>query len=104
MNNQKNNTVVGLFVVLALLILVFGTYFLKEAVPGQKMDTYRVVFRQVSTLTEGDPVKVNGVKMGKVHKIDLRGIEVSVVLKLRQGLRIPKDSEVRIQNIGLMGE
>ncbi|MEO6097291.1 MAG: MlaD family protein [Fibrobacteria bacterium] len=104
MTNRKNNIVVGLFVILSLLILLFGVYFLKETVPGRKSDNYQVLFTQVSTLQDGDPVKVNGVKMGKVKGIELVGNRVRVSLKLDRGLKLPKDSEVRIQNIGLMGE
>ncbi|MDQ3000526.1 MAG: MlaD family protein [Fibrobacterota bacterium] len=104
MTNRKNNIVVGLFVILSLLILLFGVYFLKESAPGRKSDTYHVLFTQVSTLQDGDPVKVNGVKMGKVQGIELKGNKVLVTLKLDRGLKLPKDSDVRIQNIGLMGE
>lgn len=104
MTNRKNNIVVGLFVILSLLILLFGVYFLKETVPGRKSDSYHVLFPQVSTLQDGDPVKVNGVKMGKVQGIELQGSKVRVNLKLDKGIQLPKDSEVRIQNIGLMGE
>lgn len=104
MTNRKNNIVVGLFVILSLLILLFGVYFLKESAPGRKSDTYHALFTQVSTLQDGDPVKVNGVKMGKVQGIELRGNKVLVTLKLDRGLKLPKDSDVRIQNIGLMGE
>jgi phospholipid/cholesterol/gamma-HCH transport system substrate-binding protein len=104
MTNRKNNIVVGLFVVLSLLILLFGVYFLKEATPGQKSDTYYAIFPQVSTLQDGDPIKVNGVKMGKVAGIELKGSSVRVTLRLDKGVKLPKDSEVRIQNIGLMGE
>jgi phospholipid/cholesterol/gamma-HCH transport system substrate-binding protein len=104
MTNRKNNIVVGLFVILSLLILLFGVYFLKESAPGRKSDTYHALFSQVSTLQDGDPVKVNGVKMGKVQGIELKGSKVLVTLKLDRGLKLPKDSDVRIQNIGLMGE
>ncbi len=104
MTNRKNNIVVGLFVILSLVILLFGVYFLKETMPGRKSDTFFVLFDQVSTLQDGDPVKVNGVKMGKVQGIELQGNRVKVGLKLDRGVRLPKDSEVRIQNIGLMGE
>lgn len=104
MTNRKNNMVVGLFVLLSLLILLFGIYFLKETSPGQKTDVYYVRFDQVSTLQEGDPVKVNGVKMGKVQAIALEGTRVKVTLKLDKGVRLNRDCQVRIQNIGLMGE
>ena len=104
MTNRKNNIVVGLFVILSLLILLFGVYFLKETVPGRKSDSYSVIFSQVSTIQDGDPVKVNGVKMGKVTGIELKDNNVRVTFKLDRGMKLPKDSEVRIQNIGLMGE
>jgi phospholipid/cholesterol/gamma-HCH transport system substrate-binding protein len=104
MANRKNNMVVGLFVLLSLIILLFGIYFLKETTPGQKTDTYYAVFDQVSTLQDGDPVKVNGVKAGKVGNIKLEGNRVKVTLKLDRGVRLSKDCQVRIQNIGLMGE
>jgi phospholipid/cholesterol/gamma-HCH transport system substrate-binding protein len=104
MTDRKNNIVVGVFVLLSVFILLFGVYFLKEAKPGQKFDAYRIYFSQVSTLQGGDPVKVNGVKAGKVDDIALEGNRVRVTVKLNRGIRIPKDSDVRIQNIGLMGE
>jgi phospholipid/cholesterol/gamma-HCH transport system substrate-binding protein len=96
--------VVGAFVLASLLLLLFGVYFLKETRPGSKTDVYHARFEQVSTLQEGDPVKVNGVKMGKVTTIELQQGSVQVTFQIRRGVRLPEDSEVRIQNIGLMGE
>jgi len=61
-------------------------------------------FPQVSTLSIDDPVKVNGVKLGKVESIDLDGSRVCVQIRLRDDVKIPRNSEVRVQNIGLMGE
>ncbi len=104
MNLQRINFVVGLFVLLAFGILFFGVFFLKETIPGQRMKTFPVVFEQVSTLQTGDPVKVNGVKMGQVVDIKLIGRKVVVGMRLEDGVSIPIDSEIRIQNIGLMGE
>jgi phospholipid/cholesterol/gamma-HCH transport system substrate-binding protein len=51
-----------------------------------------------------DPVKVNGVKLGKVEDISLAGHRVVVRIRLRTDVKIPKDSEIRVQNIGIMGE
>jgi phospholipid/cholesterol/gamma-HCH transport system substrate-binding protein len=58
----------------------------------------------VSTLVLDDPVKVNGVKLGKVEAIELSGHRVVVTIRLRTDVKIPKDSEIRVQNIGIMGE
>ncbi len=104
MDAKTQNLAVGGFVLAALAILLFGIYFLKGMVPGQRDDRYFVLFEQVSTLQEGDPVKVNGVKMGKVEKIILQERQVKVTLTVERGVKLTKDCQVRIQNIGLMGE
>lgn len=104
MTSRRQNIAVGAFVLGALVVLVFGVYFLKETVPGRAMDAYSARFAQVSTLQTGDPVKVNGVKAGRVKDIVLEGRGVRVDFEIERGIRLPEDSEVRIQNIGLMGE
>jgi len=104
---KKNSSlylVVGLVVLLAIVILVFGMFFLNDKDPREKFNTFYLRFTQVSTLALDDPVKVNGVKLGKVETIELSGHRVTVKIRLRDDVRIPKDSEIRVQNIGIMGE
>lgn len=104
---KKNSALyfsVGLVVILALVILVFGIFFLNEKDPRETFNTFYLRFSQVSTLVLDDPVKVNGVKLGKVEKIELSGHRVVVSIRLRTDVKIPKDSEIRVQNIGIMGE
>src|ERR1035437_215863 len=104
MKSRAQNWVVGAFAYVSIAVLLFGIYFLKETTPGSKMSVYHARFDQVSTLQEGDPVKVNGVKMGRVTSIDLEDRVVNVTFELRRGIALPANSEIRIQNIGLMGE
>lgn len=105
---MKKNTnlyfAVGLVVLLAIVILIFGMFFLNDKDPREKFNPFFLTFTQVSTLTLDDPVKVNGVKLGKVEDIYLSGHRVMVRIRLRDDVKIPKDSEVRVQNIGIMGE
>ncbi|MCF0216392.1 MAG: MCE family protein [Fibrobacteraceae bacterium] len=104
---KKNSTLyvsVGLVVLLAMVILVFGVFFLNEKDPRETFNTFYLRFTQVSTLVLDDPVKVNGVKLGKVENIELSGHRVVVTIRLRTDVKIPKDSEIRVQNIGIMGE
>ena len=95
---------VGLVVLLAIIILIFGLFFLNDKDPREVFDTYYLRFPQVSTLTLDDPVKINGVKLGKVEDIYLSGHRVLVVVRIRNDVRIPVGSEIRVQNIGIMGE
>ena len=105
---MKKNSVlyfsVGLVVLLAVVVLVFGIFFLNEKDPRETFNTFHLKFTQVSTLVLDDPVKINGVKLGKVENIELSGHRVVVTIRLRTDVRIPKDSEIRVQNIGIMGE
>lgn len=104
---KKNSALyfsVGLVVLLAIVILIFGMFFLNEKDPRETFNTFYLRFTQVSTLVLDDPVKVNGVKLGKVENIELAGHRVVVRVRLRTDVKIPKDSEIRVQNIGIMGE
>lgn len=104
---KKNATlylVVGLVIVVAVIILIFGIFFLNDKDPRETFFTYHLRFHQVSTLTQDAPVKVNGVKLGKVENIALLGNGVLVRVSLRNDVKIPIDSDIRVQNIGLLGE
>lgn len=96
--------IVGLVVVVALVILVFGIFFLNNKDPRETFLTYYLRFGQVSTLSQDDPVKVNGVRGGKVENISLHKNGVLVRISLRNTIKIPIDSDIRVQNIGLLGE
>ena len=96
--------IVGLVIVVALVILIFGMFFLNDKDPRETFVSYNLRFSQVSTLAQDDPVKVNGVKLGKVENIALHGNGVLVRISLRNDVKIPKDSDIRVQNIGLLGE
>ena len=105
---MKKNTAlyfsVGLVVLLAIFILIFGMFFLNEKDLRETFDVYHLRFTQVSTLVLDDPVKINGVKLGRVESIELSGHRVVVTIRLKSNVKIPKDSEVRVQNIGIMCE
>lgn len=102
--DSKLTLIVGLVVIGAILIAIFGVFYLNGKDPREKFNLFALRFDQVSTLAGDDPVKVNGVKLGKVENIELVGTKVIVTIRLRDDIHIPKDSEIRVQNIGLMGE
>lgn len=103
-NDKALYLVVGLVVMVTFIILVFGVLFLNDKDPRDKFHPYFFSFTQVSTLASDDPVKVNGVKLGKVEAIRLTGKRVVVQVRVRDDVKIDRDAIVKVQNIGLMGE
>ena len=99
---MKKNTAlyfsVGLVVLLAIFILIFGMIFLNEKDLRETFDVYHLRFTQVSTLVLDDPVKINGVKLGRVENIELSGHRVVVTVRLKSDVKIPKD--VALQFVG----
>jgi phospholipid/cholesterol/gamma-HCH transport system substrate-binding protein len=104
MRTKKTDFVVGFVITVSIAILIFGIIYLKEYSIGKKTQMVYALFDDIGTLTEGDPVKVNGVKMGKVKSRDLKGNKVLVGMEIDAAVMIPSDSKVTIQNVGLMGE
>lgn len=103
---KKNNMelIVGGFIFIALFILIGGVLWLKSATLTRAMVEYTVVFPNIGSLSEGDPVKVNGVQKGIAKKISLRETKVRVVIKLDKSVMLTDSSKIIVQNIGLMGE
>ncbi|MBK9579640.1 MAG: MCE family protein [Fibrobacterota bacterium] len=103
---KTQNVIVGTVVLVALFVLIFGMAFLSEYHPGESNEEYTFVADQVGLLSEGDPVKFNGVKVGKVTgiQLDQQTRRVQIKAQVQAGVRISKGSEVTIQNVGLMGE
>lgn len=95
---------VGLFTVVALILLFWGWSWLKSFSfhPPQR---FKVQFHDIAGLTKNAPVQVNGVRVGTVEKIDLSGdgqVLCSVAVPV-ENTTIPQGSTVTIQTLGLVG-
>ncbi|MBL8029093.1 MAG: MCE family protein [Fibrobacteres bacterium] len=104
MRTQKMDFIVGLVITASIAILIFGIMYLKEYSFGKETRILTVSFVDIGTLTDGDPVKINGVKTGKVVKNTLKEGHVLVDMEIDGSVQIPDDSRVTIQNVGIMGE
>ena len=97
-------TRLGLFFALALITAVIilemvgGAAFLKKG--------YRVhgLFKNVQELKVGDRVKLAGVQVGQVEKIQITNDQVNVTMKLDRNAEVRTDSTATIKFAGLMGE
>lgn len=95
---------VGAIVVVAAIIAVIGTMWFQKFQVGEKRYLFYVEFSEVGGLVTGDPIFVNGVERGKVGNLFLHPDRVLVEMTVREGIAIPRDSEVALKSIGIMGE
>lgn len=94
----------------ALVLIVAVTFFLYgtgKANVGAGSGGYQVKaqFTDIGTLGEGDDVKIAGVVVGSVAKVDLdpQLFNADVTLSINEGVEIPYDTAARISSEGLLG-
>ena len=95
---------VGVFVILALAIFVFAVVWIQGYRLGQDTYKLRIIFEEVGSLANGDPVMVAGIRKGKVTDLGLVEGGVEVVIILGNDVILKKDAIITVKNIGLMGE
>ena len=102
--SRRTEIEVGLTVLVAVGILLWGVTWLKEFQIQRSVKVWHVVFPQTGGLGPSDEVQVNGIKKGTVHAMHLTGDGVLVDLAIASDVTLTRDSRVTIRNIGLMGE
>jgi phospholipid/cholesterol/gamma-HCH transport system substrate-binding protein len=95
---------VGITVLLALGILLWGVTWLKDVQLAHKVRVWHIAFSQAGGLGKSDEVLVNGIRKGAVESIDLSGDHVVVNLALSSEITLTDESRVSVRNVGLMGE
>src|SRR6266480_1999701 len=87
------------FIAAVLIMEMLGSFdFFKRGI------RVHALFNTVQELKEGDPVKMAGVQIGRVEKIDLKENKVDVTLKLDRAASVKTDSKAMIKFAGLMGQ
>ena len=97
---------IGLSVIVAILILIFGIEYLKGINLFRPANFYIANYDNVNGLDISAPVKVNGYKVGQVREINFnyeKPGKTEVVLALNKNLHLPVDSKAVISS-SLMGE
>jgi phospholipid/cholesterol/gamma-HCH transport system substrate-binding protein len=94
----------GIFVALA----VVATVVIIEMLGGPEhfMRGYHLwaLFDNVQELKVGDRVKMAGVEVGRVEKIQLEGEKAKVIMKMKHNVEVHTDSTATIKFTGLMGQ
>ena len=101
---RKTEIQVGLTVLVALALLLWGVTWLKEFSLARRVKIWHVAFTQAGGLGKSDEVLVNGLRKGEVREIELSGDHVVVDIALASEIGLTDQSRVAIRNVGLMGE
>jgi len=95
---------VGAIVVVAVVVFVFGTMWLSGRSVGSQ-NVIRMQFDNVSGLKRASPVRVSGVNVGKVEKIEFVDVgKVLVVASLPPKIRPRVDASAKIVSVTLVGD
>ncbi len=102
---------VGSFVLMAALALTFFIISISDLSIFEKGHHLHVVFGFASGLREAAPVRLAGVDVGLVKKLevfvdesDARKTKVRVNIWIRDDIGIPVDSNITINQLGILGE
>ena len=102
-NNKFAEAKVGIFVLVAALIVIFTLFWAKGFSFTDKKRTMSVYFQSISALNPGDPMNVSGVKKGEVDKIELIGDSVRIDFTIDDKVKIKTDYKIEVAILALMG-
>ncbi len=95
---------IGLTVFIAALTLTIGLMWFQGFQTSRETYQIYAVFPMALGASQGDKVYLNGVEMGKVKAVQLRKNDVLVTVEVSAKAKIPVDSKILLQTIGIMGE
>ena len=100
----KQEVRVGLLVLVGFVVFTGFMFWLTGRSLVSKAVQVNVVFKNVSGLKEGDPVRVSGVKKGRVGPVRLQRVgHVTVTLELDPEVRPHKDARATVASADFLG-
>jgi phospholipid/cholesterol/gamma-HCH transport system substrate-binding protein len=107
MKKYSKETVVGLFVVIGLLCIIYMAVNLGNVgFIGDNTYSLYGKFNSVTGLREGNPVNMLGLEIGRVQKftMDQENQQVVVEFKINKGIEVFDDAIASIKTEGLIGD
>ena len=101
--NLSHETKIGIVVFLAFIIFVGGVIFLKGIDFRSQDYTLTIYYSNVNGLTEGSPITIAGLKIGKVDDLWLAGNTIAVSISIDKNVFISRDSKAYIKSSSIMG-
>ncbi len=103
--NKKNvEFKVGLFTLLAIIILVVGYSWFMEVMENRKYTEIKVKFENAGNIEKGSAVSIMGVKKGRVKDISIESDGVTLNLQAELDFPLKKNTEFYIIETDIMGD
>lgn len=93
---------VGTFIIVVLIFFVFGQLWLMRFNVGKGGYTLNIFYNDVSGLTKGDPVRVYGIKKGKVIDMKMEKEGVLVTVWIENSVVLREDAKASIQDVAMI--
>lgn len=104
MAGRKNNIIVGLMFLFAVLVLGYYTILLKdEFFEGKRYYRIQSEFTNGFGIKKNDPVKILGVYSGSVENVKLNGNKVLVTMKMFNQFTLYENYRIKVKSEGFMG-
>ncbi len=104
MKKQLSYFLIGLFVILMGIGLIFITSYLSGE--STKADRYFIYYNQVAGVSSGAPVTYNGFKIGQIDTVEAQikqsKVRYKIFINVRTDWPIPEDSIATIYSSGLL--
>ncbi len=100
---MKTEVKVGIFFFLGLFILLIIFEFITEIPIFTREYSFKTYFKSVGELKEGNPVKMSGVEVGKISKINIADGKIEVDFKVKKGTPVKSDTVAVIKLTSLLG-
>lgn len=104
--SYKQEVTVGVLVILAIVIFIVGSTWLRGLSIGGDLDDYwKIQFHQAANLKASSPVRVSGVSVGKVEHIELQDVgKVLVYVSLANRIQPRQDAKAQVVSVGFVGD
>lgn len=110
MKKARNEVVVGMFVIFGFILLSLIVFFVSGVYLFRPGYALNVMYEYVSILDKGAPVRMAGVRVGEVSKVDLtydaarKKMRVQVKLFIEKGVEIRENYLFKIQGTHILSE
>jgi phospholipid/cholesterol/gamma-HCH transport system substrate-binding protein len=96
---------VGLLVLVGSLVLLWMTFAVGKYEFGEKKGyAVQAVFDSVAGLDAKAAVRMAGVKIGTVEKVELEDSRAKVTLRINPGVKVRRGTKAMVKTLGLLGE